>query len=216
MHAERGFPYPMAYLPNFIDRADGDWQRPAPRPQEAPYFLFVGRLERIKGIEDLIALWDRVPEYDLLVAGAGTCEAELRAKAAGNPRIKFLGPLPQRELGKLYYHAIACLVPSLTYETSGLTVLESFARKTPVIGRDLGALPEFVRDSGGGFVFRTDDELLASIHKLAGSPALRVEMGQHGYDAFVQSWSREPHLRSYFEFLEAAARKKFGRAPWLL
>ena len=36
-------------LPYFIDRADGDWQSPAPRPQARPYFLFVGRLEEIKG-----------------------------------------------------------------------------------------------------------------------------------------------------------------------
>ena len=214
MHAERGFPFPVAYLPNFIDPVDDDWQHPAPRPHEAPYFLFVGRLERIKGPQTLIALWDRVPGYDLLLAGTGTYEAELRAMAAHNSRIKFLGPLPQSELGRLYYHAIASLVPSLTYETSGLTCLEAFARKTPVIARDLGALPEFIQDSGGGFLFRGDDQLLAAIHSLARSPSLRAELGQKGYDGFLRRWSREPHLRSYFGFLEAAAQKKFGRVPW--
>lgn len=215
MHAERGFPYPLAYLPNFIERVDDDWQRPAPRPQEAPYFLFVGRLERIKGPQSLIALWDRVPEHDLLLAGTGSYEAELRAMAAHNSRIKFLGPLPQRELGRLYYHAIACLIPSLTYETSGLTGIESFARKTPIIARDLGALPELIHDSGGGFVFRTDDQLLAAIHSVAGSPSLRMELGHKGYDGFLRLWSREAHLRSYFGFLEGAAQKKFGSIPWL-
>jgi glycosyltransferase involved in cell wall biosynthesis len=75
--------------------------------------------------------------------------------AAGNPRIKFLGPLPQEKLGALYYHALACIVPSVTYETFGLTSVEAFARKTPVVMRDLGALPEIVEDSGGGFVYRT-------------------------------------------------------------
>ena len=215
MHSERGFPFPVAYLPNFIDREDDDWQRPAPRPQQAPYFLFVGRLERIKGPQTLIALWDRVPEYDLLLAGTGSYEAELHAMAAHNPRIKFLGPLTQRELGGLYYHAIACLVPSITYETFGMTSVEAFARKTPVIARDLGALPETIRDSGGGFVYRTDDELLAAMHSLARSPALRAELGQNGYDGFLRWWCREAHLRSYFGFLESAAQKKFGRAAWL-
>ena len=214
MHRERGFPYPLACLPNFIDRTDDDWRSPASRPQEAPYFLFVGRLERIKGPQTLIALWDRVPDYDLLLAGTGTCEAELRSMAAHNPRIKFLGLLPQRELGKLYYHSIASLVPSLTYETFGMTIVEAFARKAPVIARDLGALPEPIQDSGGGLLFRTDEELLAALHSIARSPALRAELGQKGYDGFLRWWSREAHMRLYFDFLEGAARKKIGYIPW--
>ncbi|MEJ7712595.1 MAG: glycosyltransferase [Pyrinomonadaceae bacterium] len=80
--------------------------------------------------------------------------------------MKFLGALPQRELGNLYYHAIACLVPSITYETFGIIIMKAFARKTPVIVRDLGPLPEVVQDSGGGLVFRTDEELLQSIRRI--------------------------------------------------
>ena len=215
MHADRGFQYPFAHLPNFIDPVDDEWQHPAPRPQQAPYFLFVGRLEKIKGPQTLIALWDQVPDYDLLLAGAGSYEAELRAMAVHNPKVKFLGPLPQRELGALYYHAIACLVPSITYETFGMTCVEAFARKTPVIARDLGPLPELIEDSGGGLVFTTDEQLMAAIHSIARSPQLRAELGQKGYDGFLQWWCRDAHLRAYFGFLEAAAQKKFGTVPWL-
>ncbi len=214
MHADRGFSKPVAYLPNFIDRVDEDWRNPGPRPQEAPYFLFVGRLELIKGLQTLIALWDRVPEFDLLVAGTGGYEVELRAMASRNPRIKFLGPLTQRELGALYYHAIACLVPSITYETFGMISVEAFARKTPVIVRDLGALPEVVQDSGGGIVYRTDEELLQAMERFAASPALRAELGQKGYDAFVRNWCREAHLRLYFDYLSKSAQRKYGRIPW--
>jgi glycosyltransferase involved in cell wall biosynthesis len=215
MHAERGFSRPVAYLPNFIDRVDEDWQHPALRPQEAPYFLFVGRLELVKGLQTLIALWDRVPVHDLLVAGAGSYEPELRAMAAGKSRIKFLGPLPQRELGALYYHAAACIVPSVTYETFGLTGVEAFARKTPVVARDLGALPEIIQDSGGGFVYRTDLELLEALDRIARSPQLRNELGQKGYGAFLKYWCREAHFSQYFDCLERTARAKFARVPWL-
>ena len=215
MHAERGFPQPVAYLPNFIDPVDSDWQDPAPRPQEKPYFLFVGRLELIKGLQTLIALWDRLPEYDLLVAGTGSYEPELRAMAAANPRIKFLGGLPQQDLGVLYYHALACIVPSITYETFGMTSVEAFARKTPAVVRDLGALPEVIQDSGGGFVYRTDEELLAALQGIARSPQLRAELGEKGYDGFVRWWCRETHLKLYFDYLNRSAEKKFGRIPWL-
>jgi glycosyltransferase involved in cell wall biosynthesis len=215
MHAERGFARPLAHLPNFIDRVDEDWQDPAPRPQAAPYFLFVGRLERIKGLQTLIALWDRAPQSDLLVVGTGSYEPELRAMAAGNARIKFLGPLPQRELGALYYHALACVIPSVTYETFGMTSVEAFARKTPAIARDLGALPEVIEDSGGGLLYRTDEELLAALARIAGSQQLRAELGQKGYDGFIRLWCREAHLQQYFDFLSKAALRKFGCVPWL-
>jgi glycosyltransferase involved in cell wall biosynthesis len=215
MHAERGFSRPLAHLPHFIDRVDRDWSDPAPRPQVEPYFLFVGRLEQIKGLQTLIALWDRAPGCDLLVAGEGNYEGELRAMAAGNARIKFLGALSQLKLGALYHHALACIIPSVTYETFGMIGVEAFARKTPVIGRDLGAMPELIEDSGGGFIYRTDEELLDAMGRIAGSPQLRAELGQRGYDAFLKLWSREAHLRLYFDHLNRIAGEKFGRVPWL-
>jgi glycosyltransferase involved in cell wall biosynthesis len=222
MHAERGFPRPVAQLPNFIDRVDEEWSNPAPRPQAAPYFLFVGRLELIKGLQTLIGLWDRVGDrvgpYDLLVAGTGGYEPQLRAMAAAQPHIKFLGPLPQDRLGPLYYHALAVIIPSITYETFGLTSVEAFARKTPVVVRDLGALPEIIEDSGGGFVYRTDEELLATLAGIAGSPALRSDLGEKGYQAFLRLWCREAHLKQYFELIGGltgglAARKEPPNGP---
>ena len=214
MHAERGFPESVAHLPYFIDRVDDDWRNPGPRPHDKPYFLFVGRLERIKGLHTLIELWNQVAEYDLLVAGTGLEGDVLREQAAANPRIKFLGPMSQSQLGALYGHALACIVPSLTYETFGIIIIEAFARKTPVIVRDLGALPEVVNDSSGGFIYRNDDELLAAIEKIGTSPTLRYQLGTKGYEAFIANWSREAHLKLYFGFLKRTAIKKFGIVPW--
>jgi glycosyltransferase involved in cell wall biosynthesis len=214
MHKERGFPWPVAHLPYFIDRVDDEWRHPGSPPQERPYFLFVGRLEVIKGVQTLIQAWPRVSDADLLVVGTGTAESALRAYAAGSSRIKFLGPLPPAALGPLYYHAQACIVPSVTYETFGIVILESFARKCPVIVRDLGALPEVVEDSRGGIVYRSSEELLAAVATLTQSPQLRRELGEHGYQAFVRHWSRESHLKQYFGFLEQTARRKFGYVPW--
>ncbi len=214
MHAERGFSQPVSHLPYFIEKVDQDWQYPAPPPQEKPYFFFVGRLEEIKGLHTLIDIWDNVDNYELLVAGTGNQAEELKTQAANNPHIKFLGPLSQSELGILYYHALATIVPSITYETFGIIIVESFARKTPVIVRDLGALPEVVHDSGGGFTYKNDEELLSAISQIASSPSLRVEMGQRGYRAFIENWSKEAHLRLYFEYLDKIAHSKYGFIPW--
>lgn len=214
MHAERGFTQPVAHLPYFIERADEDWIKPAARPQEKPYFLFVGRLEVIKGLQTLIPIWDHVPNYDLLVAGSGNYESTLRNLAVKNGNIKFLGPQTQKQLGNLYYHALACVLPSITYETFGMIIIEAYARKTPVIVRDLGPFPEAVEDSEGGFVYRTDEELLQAIDRIASSPALRSELGEKGYAAFVRQWSKEAHLELYFDHLRNIAGKKLGYIPW--
>jgi glycosyltransferase involved in cell wall biosynthesis len=214
MHAERGFPRQLSHLPNFIDPVDSEWRNPAPRPRETPYFLFAGRLERIKGLQTLIAMWHRTRGYDLLVAGTGTYEPELRAMAASNPRIRFLGLVPQAELGVLYFHALACIVPSIAYETFGMTSVEAFARKTPAIVRNLGALPEVIEESGGGCVYESDDELLAQMDRIADSPELRASLGQRGYDAFHRLWCTEAHLHRYFDYLRCAADRRFGAGEW--
>jgi glycosyltransferase involved in cell wall biosynthesis len=212
MHAKRGFKQPIARLPYFTERMENG--PGGSSPHDKPYFLFVGRLEKIKGLHTLIDLWNRVHNYDLLVAGTGEEGDALRAQAAGNPRIKFLGPLPQQELDRYYRHALSIIVPSLTYETFGIIIIEAYARRTPVIVRDLGALPEVVNESAGGFIYRDDDELLAAINKLGSSPELRKQFGNNGYDAFIARWSPEAHLKLYFDFLASAATRKFGGVPW--
>jgi glycosyltransferase involved in cell wall biosynthesis len=197
-------------LPYFLERSDEDWRRPGPRPSERPYFLFVGRLETYKGLDTLIDAWRGIREWDLLVAGTGGAEPQLRARAASNPAIRFLGPQSQRQLGALYAHALASIVPSTTYETFGIVLIESLARKTPVIARDLGALPEVVDDSGGGFHYRTGEELLHQVRRLGSEPRLREEMGELGYRAFLRYWTREAHLECYERHINEAGRLKQG------
>ena len=214
MHADRGFPQPLVCLPHFVDRTDDDWMHPVARPHARPYFLFVGRLELIKGLHTLIDLWRNIRDFDLLIAGTGTQEKALRARSAANPRIRFLGPVSQADLGGLYVHAVASIVPSLTYETFGMVVIESFARKTPVIVRDLGALPEVVEDSNGGFVYRNDEDLMAAIRQLGTAPTLRSELGENGYRAYLTWWSEEAHFKRYFELIQEIAMRKFGQVPW--
>jgi glycosyltransferase involved in cell wall biosynthesis len=214
MHGERGFPFPIEPLPYFLDHVDQDWMSPGPSPHPRPYFLFVGRLEKIKGLQNILPEFAGEGDCDLLVSGSGTYEAELRRQAAGSSRVRFLGWVPQGAIGPYSHHAIAAIVPSITYETFGIIIIEAFARKTPVIVNDLGALPEVVYDSGGGYVYRTQEELRRAMKLLAEQPVLRRELGEKGYDAFCRYWSAEPHLKLYFNFIRDAARRKFGRVAW--
>lgn len=214
MHRQRGFPAPLHHLPYFLDRVDDDWRNPGPRPQQGPYCLFVGRLEKLKGLHHVLPAWARVRDCDLLVIGDGTCGRELRELAAPNPRIRFLGPRTQHELGPLYAHALACIVPTDTYETFGFTIIEALARKTPVVARALGALEEVARLSHGALLFENGDQLVGAVESLQRDPSLAHRLGEQGYETFTRLWTREAHLARYFEWLREAAMRKHGRVPW--
>jgi len=215
MHAERGFSHPMRYLPSFVDVTSDVTSPPASlRPHSRPYFLFVGRLEPGKGVGSLIQAWEKVTEADLLIAGDGSEAERSRAQAAANPRIRFLGMQTQPELGPLYDHCIASIVPSRMYEVFTTVVLEAFAHKAPVIVRDQGPLREMIEDSGGGMLYRTEEELLDAVARLVRDSSLRGELSANGFSIMTGPWSKAAHLKSYFDLIREAALRKFGRIPW--
>ena len=201
MHRQRGFRAPMRRLPLFVSDADA---APA-EPEEAvrPYFLVVGRLEPLKGVQQLVDLFRHYREADLVVAGEGSLDARLRSAAADLPHIRFVGRLAFDRLRSLYAGATAVIAASVGYETFGLTTIEGFAQRTPAIVRDLGGLPEIVRESGAGFVFRTDDELVDAMEALRLDAGLRRRLGALGAQAFSDRWSERAHLDQYLGVVES-------------
>jgi hypothetical protein len=80
-----------------------------------------------------------------------------------------------------------------------------------VIVHDWGALPECVEQSGGGFTYRTQQELVSAMERLQHNPSLRCELGERGYQGFLRWWSTEPHLDAYFAAIEEATELRRGR-----
>ncbi len=207
-HHEFGFPREMDVLPYFLPNPE---HRPAvtgPAPHERPYFLFVGRLERIKGLDDVIPLFREHPDADLLIAGDGEYAPVLRQLAGETPRVKFLGRVPLDELKRYYEHAIALIVPSVCFETFGIIIIEAFKYGTPVIARRIGPFPEIVETAGGGLLFNDAAELLAAMQRLQSNPDLRAELGQSGYEAFVKYWSEDAVLPRYLEIIRRVAQAR--------
>lgn len=208
-HRELGLNVPTAVLPYFLpyESPPASDEEVAP-PHERPYFLFVGRLIRAKGAQTLLPLFKAYPHADLLIVGDGDYAATLRAQAREIPNVTFLGAQPYKRLRALYRHAIAVIMPSLCYEVFGIVLIEAFAARTPVIVRKLGALPEVVADSNGGFVFDDDRGLLEAMRRLQEDPDLRRRLGDEGHRAYLQLWTEEPHLRKYVEIIEAARERR--------
>ena len=155
-----GFPREMEVIPYFLPDLPPQAETAPPHPR--PYFLFVGRLEKIKGVQDIIPAFAGEDGPDLLIAGNGEYEQTLRDQAQGHPRVKFLGRLAPEALPAFYQHARALIVPSLCYETFGIIIIEAFRMGTPVLARRLGPFPEIIA-KGGGLLFDGTDELEAAI-----------------------------------------------------
>lgn len=197
------------FIPKQSVQSSGSESVPVkPMSGQRPYFLYVGRLEKLKGLQEVIPFFVQQDQVNLLVAGTGQYEAELKRLGRNSPRVTFLGSLPFEQLRQLYAHAVAVVVPSLCYETFGQVVAEAFSFKTPVIARDIGALSELVTMSGGGLLYRNSQELGAAIESLRTNPALKTELGARGYEAYRQEWTEEQHLDRYLALISRIGEKK--------
>ena len=203
-HRARGFTAPMRHLPYF--HADERSQVACGDKQERsrPYFLYVGRLERLKGVHVLIEAFRRYRDADLVIVGEGAFADDLRRQAAGLEHVNFLGRLHPSRLGPLYEGAVALVVPSIGYEVFGIVALEAFARRTPAIAHDLGALTEVIEDSGGGLLYRTPAELREALETLLRDAELRRRLGNQGHEAWQRLWSEDAHVKGYFAAIDDA------------
>jgi glycosyltransferase involved in cell wall biosynthesis len=199
-HRRRGFDRPMKLLPPFAPLPEPSEQ--SEKAPERPYFLFVGRLEKLKGLQTLIPQFQASIDADLWIAGAGGQEEELRRMAAGNPRVRFLGHVTEPLLSRLYRQAIALVVPSLCFEVFPLVLLEAFRQKTPVIVRHIGGMAEIAEASGGGIAYADEAALAAALRRLMNEPRVRDEMGNRGFDAYSRHWTPEAHLERYLSLID--------------
>lgn len=197
-HVEFGFPRPMDVIPYGVPMPDAPYDGPSPHPR--PYFFFAGRLEPIKGIEDVIDACLGADGPDLVIAGEGTSGPALRARAAGHPRIHFVGRLTAERLAPYYRHAVASVMSSKGFETFGMVAIEALAQGTPVVARRLGPLPELIGATAGGVTFETVDELRACLARYAADPSAARAQGERGRRAARDLYSPE-HVTAQFEAL---------------
>lgn len=149
----------------------------ARRPAAQPRFLFLGRLDREKGVELLLEAFARLPSpASLHLAGVGPClealEARVHALALGD-RVRFLGWLDQEAIACEFAQAWALVVPSLWAEPQGMVALEARAAGVPVIASAAGGLAEVVVEGRDGLLFANGDAraLTTCLMRIASGPA---------------------------------------------
>ena len=206
-HRADGIDAPMQVLPSFVPVPPDE---PAPASGD-PYFLFVGRLEKLKGLQDIFPLLRDFPGARLRIAGTGTYEDELRRLAAGMGNVEFLGQVHPSRVKELYRDALAVVVPSLCYEVFPLAPVEAMAHGVPVIARRIGALTEVVEEGGGGIPSTTPEECRAAMARLLASPGLRMEFGTCGRRTALTQWTEDVHVARYLELIRSLMRQRASR-----
>ena len=201
-HRELGFPREMEVIPYFLPDLPPKSETVPPHPRD--YFLFVGRLEKIKGVQDIIPAFAGEDGPDLLIAGTGEYEQTLRDQANGHVRVKFLGRVAPEALSAYYEHARALIVPSLCYETFGIIIIEAFRSGAPVLARRLGPFPEIIA-KGGGLLFDETNELKAAIDLIENNDSYRERLSRSARSAFQENWTGEIVLNRYFDLISRVA-----------
>lgn len=123
------------------------------------YFLFLGRLSEEKGIITLMKAIKENPEARLKIVGAGPLEHKLKEFKSQNGlnNIEFLGYKSGKELIELKQKAYFTVVPSEWYENNPMAIIESYAEGVPVIGSNIGGIPEIINEEKTGYIFTPQD-----------------------------------------------------------
>lgn len=201
-HRRAGITTPMRVLPCLVGSVEAAPSTTALDRVHRPFFLFAGRLERLKGVQDLLTIFAEYRAADLVIVGAGSYAAQLREQARGLAHVHFVDAVPPEELVPLYRQALAVLVPSVCYETFCLTAAESLSVGTPVIARDHGALREMIMTSEGGLCFSTQAECLAAMERVRENAELREGLGERGQRYAQRNWTTDHFIEGYVALVE--------------
>lgn len=174
------------------------------------YMLYYGRLSFEKGIPTLMEAIKRFPSTKLKVVGTGPLENELKTKYAEYTNVEFMGYRSGNELFELVRDARFVLVPSEWYENNPMTIIEAYSLGTPVIGAEIGGIPEIVDEGKTGFCFESRN-VESLVNVIARAVCLSHEQYQAlcdgAYEFYKKKFSADCHYERLIEFYKQVLRK---------
>jgi glycosyltransferase involved in cell wall biosynthesis len=175
------------------------------------YILYSGRLSYEKGIETLIKAVSLCKDIKLLIAGDGPIRLKLEdlTKNFIPDKVEFLGYLDRESLKKIIKGAMFVVVPSQWYENFPYSILESFAFGKPVVGSNIGGIPELVKEGETGLLFEPGNsvELAEKISYLVNNTGKIKEMGLQAKKLVEKTCNSEMHYKKVLEVYEKALKK---------
>lgn len=194
--------------PNFLD------QDPGPGDGRGGYAVFVGRLSEEKGLSVLLDAWQTPgAKPPLKIIGQGPLEGEIDRRLANLPSVERLGHRSSAETLEIIGAASCLIMPSIWYETFGRTIMEAYAKGTPVIVSKLGAMAELVRDGETGLLFPAGDaaKLAEGVARFAAEPELQIRMRTVARREFLDRYTADRNHDLLLDVYRTALARAGGR-----
>ena len=183
------------------------------KPNNEGYFLFLGRLSFEKGITTLINAFLTIPDIPLKIVGNGPEENFLKEKIKNEKlnNIELCGYKIGEELANIISKASFVIVPSICYENNPMSIIEAYSLGVPVIGTNLGGIPEIIVEGETGFTFSVNNykELQDCIYKAFHLEKNKYEkMCQNARNFAVKYFSEEQYINKLNQFYCTILNKK--------
>ena len=199
----------VAVKPNFVNVDPGIGRG------DGGYAVFVGRLESEKGVETLLDAWKLLKGVKLRVVGHGPMAhvVQRAVEESEDGNIEWMGRLPHREVHDVIGRASFLVMPSLWYEGFPKTLLEAYAKGTPVIASRLGSMAELVHDGKTGLHFEPGDatDLAAKAKLLLNDPLGLLCMRENARREFEMKYTADRNYQILRGIYDTAMANHSGR-----
>lgn len=185
--------------PNFVN------PDPGVGTGQGDYALYVGRLSVEKGLDTLLEAWEQLDHpMPLKIVGDGPLADRVIEAAKRMPQVEWLGRRPMPEVHALMGEAMFLIFPSKWYETFGRVAVEAFAKGTPVIAANIGAIAELVDSGRIGLLFQPGDseDLAAKVEWALANPAKLAQMRLAARAEFEAKYTAEKNYKQLIEIYQ--------------
>lgn len=212
LHIKMGIPAERIHvLPHFCEPDDAKFISEPGRD-----VLFVGRLSKEKGVEQLLDAWKRVDrgESKLLLAGDGPERAALESKIAAEKigGVEFLGFVAKEDQSAMWKRAAFSVVPSIWQEPLGLVVFEAWESGRGVVVSDAGGLADTVVDGVSGLKVPMGDAgaWAVAMSRLLHDRAASAAMARAGLERLRDKYNAQNWLQQITEIYRVVMESKRG------
>jgi len=185
-----------------------------PDPRDFFRILFAGQLTVLKGVDVLVDAVRQIEGQDfrLDVLGKGPERESLERRAAGDDRIEFHGFVPDETLESFYERAHLTVVPSRWYDNSPMVIYESYAHGTPVLGADIGGIPELIDEGETGYTVPPEDAAALAAQLRCARDDIDAETFENAR-AKGDSLTLATHIESLLDHYRSVLAAPAGWAP---
>lgn len=187
--------------PNFLDPDPGMGKG------RGNYALFVGRLSPEKGLDTLLAAWERLGDrIELIIIGDGPMADRVAEAATKLQGVQWLGRQPKDQVLAFMKDAGMLMFPSLWYEGFPLVIVEAFAVGLPVLASHLGSVSSLVESGRTGLHFRPGDpdDLVDKVEWALAQPEQLAKMRQQARAEFESHYTARQNYKQLMKIYETA------------